>query len=143
MTRPTIQMPEIIHFETKLKVRITDINYGNHLGNDSLLSLIHEARMELFTKLGYTELSIEGTRLLISDMTVIYQSEVFYGEMLKIEISVCEFNKYGCNIYYRVENASDGRPVALARSGIIFKSLETQKVTGAPEKLKVCFEFNH
>lgn len=141
MTRLTIQMPEKIHFETVIKVRITDINYGKHLGNDSLLSLIHEARMEFLATLGYkTELGIDGTRLLISDMAVIYKSEVFYGEILKFEISVCDFNKYGCDIYYRVENASDKKPVALAKSGIIFKSLENEKVTGPPEKFRAYFE---
>ena len=30
-------------FATTINVRTTDLNYGGHLGNDRLLSLVHEA----------------------------------------------------------------------------------------------------
>ena len=30
-------------FRTELDVRITDINYGRHVGNDAMLGLLHEA----------------------------------------------------------------------------------------------------
>ena len=29
-----------------IPVRITDLNYGNHVGNDAFVSIIHEARMK-------------------------------------------------------------------------------------------------
>ena len=32
-------------FRTELDVRITDINYGRHVGNDAMLGLLHEARL--------------------------------------------------------------------------------------------------
>ena len=46
---PSIQK---IAFTTTLDVRISDINYGNHLGHDSLISLLHEARMRFLKQTG-------------------------------------------------------------------------------------------
>jgi hypothetical protein len=32
-------------FRTRLRVRVDDVHYGGHLGNDSVLTLCHEARL--------------------------------------------------------------------------------------------------
>jgi acyl-CoA thioesterase FadM len=42
-----IQGPEV--FRTRLRVRVDDVNYGGHLGNDAVLTLCHEARIRFFT----------------------------------------------------------------------------------------------
>lgn len=46
MARVHVQIPAHTHFEATVPVRVTDLNYGNHLGNDALLSIMHEARMQ-------------------------------------------------------------------------------------------------
>ena len=46
MERIKLNLPEQFLFSTNIAVRITDINYGGHVGNDSFLSLIHEARQQ-------------------------------------------------------------------------------------------------
>jgi acyl-CoA thioesterase FadM len=56
MARIKLQLPQQFIFSTLIPVRITDINYGNHVGNDAILSLLHEARMQFLNKAGYTEL---------------------------------------------------------------------------------------
>ncbi|WP_255669390.1 hypothetical protein [Myroides oncorhynchi] len=43
MARVKLNLPTEFIFETKIPVRITDLNYGNHLGNDKLLSISHAA----------------------------------------------------------------------------------------------------
>ncbi|RMF54479.1 MAG: thioesterase, partial [Calditrichaeota bacterium] len=43
MARLKLTLPEKFHFTTELSIRISDVNYANHLGNDAVLSLIHEA----------------------------------------------------------------------------------------------------
>ena len=63
MARIKLHMPETYLFSTNIDVRITDLNYGNHLANDSLLSIIHEARVRFLNHFGYTELDIEGIGL--------------------------------------------------------------------------------
>ena len=60
MPRIKIELPEIFIFKTEISIRITDINYGGHLGNDSLLSIIHEARVRFLKHLDYSESDVEG-----------------------------------------------------------------------------------
>jgi acyl-CoA thioesterase FadM len=57
-------MPATYTFSTELTIRITDLNYGGHVGNDSFLSLIQEARQQYLKKLGYGELDFEGSALI-------------------------------------------------------------------------------
>ena len=57
MARITIELPPAFYFSTDIMVRITDINYGGHVGNDTILSLIHEARMQFLNSLSYTEMN--------------------------------------------------------------------------------------
>ena len=60
MPRIKIALPDKYIFQTEIPVRITDINYRGHLGNDSLLSIFHEARIRLLKHLGYSESDIDG-----------------------------------------------------------------------------------
>ena len=43
MARIKVELPELFTFNTTIPIRITDLNYGNHVGNDTILSMIHEA----------------------------------------------------------------------------------------------------
>ena len=61
MARIKINIPPGFITTLSIPVRITDLNYGNHLGNDSLVSILHEARVQWLKLNGYTELDIEGT----------------------------------------------------------------------------------
>jgi len=55
MARISLTLPETFAWSTDLTVRIQDINYGNHVGNDAFVSLLHEARIRYFNQLGYSE----------------------------------------------------------------------------------------
>ncbi|MFL5774339.1 MAG: acyl-CoA thioesterase, partial [Flavisolibacter sp.] len=81
MPRLKIQLPDQFTFSTLIPVRITDLNYGNHVGNDSMLSILHEARMQFLAQFGYTELEIEGVGIIMSDVSIEFKTEVFYGDV--------------------------------------------------------------
>ncbi len=51
MSRLEIQLPEKFHFQTEIAVRVSDLNYGNHVGNDSVLTLMQEARTLFYRSL--------------------------------------------------------------------------------------------
>jgi 4-hydroxybenzoyl-CoA thioesterase len=67
MQRVTIDWPDPSGFITELEIRITDINYGGHLGNDRLLSLVHEARVQWLASHDWTELDVDGIGLIMTD----------------------------------------------------------------------------
>ncbi len=67
MARVKIDVPDEFSYTTHIPVRITDLNYGGHVGNDTILSLIHEARIQFLGHYGYGELNMEGVGLIMSD----------------------------------------------------------------------------
>ena len=77
MPRIKIEIPERFIYKTEIPIRITDINYGGHLGNDSLLSIIHEARVRFLKNLGYSEANVEGSGIIMIDSAIQYKSEGF------------------------------------------------------------------
>ena len=60
MNRLKINLPEIFLFSTTILIRVTDLNYGAHVGNDTVLSIIQEARQQYLLSKGYEELNIDG-----------------------------------------------------------------------------------
>ena len=57
MARIKIDLPSLFAFSTTLRVRVSDINYGGHLGNDALLSMLHDARLQYLQAMDYSELA--------------------------------------------------------------------------------------
>jgi YbgC/YbaW family acyl-CoA thioester hydrolase len=136
MTRIKIELPQKFIFKTEIAVRITDINYGGHLGNDSLLSIIHEARVRFLKHFDYSEADIEGIGIIMSDAAIQYKSESFYGDELMIEVTVTDFSKIGCDIVYRITKSNSQKEIALVKTGIIFYDYRNKKVVAVPDKFK-------
>ncbi|MEK6756777.1 MAG: thioesterase family protein, partial [Bacteroidota bacterium] len=82
MARVELELPERFHFSVEIPLRITDINYGGHLGNDALLSLLHEARVQFLRHHGFTEMNIDRRSIIMADAVILYKSEGFYGDVV-------------------------------------------------------------
>lgn len=142
MPRVEISFPEKSHFATELAVRIGDINYGNHLGHDRMITMMHEARLLFFQAMGYSEFDIEGVGTLIGDLAISYRNEAFYGDQLNFTISVQEISRKSCQFYYRIScagnDASERREpkiIALAKTGVVFFDYELRKTAAVPSAL--------
>ena len=139
MARIKLQLPDKFTFSTEIPVRISDINYGGHLGNDSVLSIIHEARLRFFKKYNYSEMDVEGVGIILSDSVIIYKNEGFYGDILIVEVTAGDFNNYGCDIFYKITNKKTGKEVARVKTGIVFFDYKNRKITQVPKKFKNLF----
>jgi YbgC/YbaW family acyl-CoA thioester hydrolase len=131
MSRIKLQTPEKYIFSTTIEVRITDLNYGNHLANDSLLSIIHEARVRFLNHYGFTEVDVEGVGIMMADSVIIYKSQSYYGDSLKIEIAVEDISKKSCDFYYRITKDND-KVVALCKTAIVFFDYQNQRPAQVP-----------
>jgi acyl-CoA thioester hydrolase len=136
MSRIKIELPEKFIFKTEIPIRITDINYGGHLGNDSLLSIIHEARLRFLKLLGYSESNVEENGIIMIDSAVQYKSEGFYGDELLVEIAVNDFTGIGCDFVYRLTNKNSNKEIAIAKTGIVFFNYEKRKTAPVPPQFK-------
>lgn len=139
MPRIKIEMPHTYLFSTTLPVRIGDINYGGHLGNDAVLGLIHEARLRFLNHYHYSEQDVEGFGLIMTDSAVIYKAEAFHGDLIQIEVTVGDYNKYGCDFYFLLSNKETAIEVAHAKTGIVFFDYEKRKVVSMPAAFKERF----
>ena len=142
MARVKLTLPKEFIHTVDIRVRISDINYGNHLGNDAVLSLIHEARLQCLKAYGFSEMDIGGRGLMLTDAVIVYKSQGFYGDLLRISIAVADFNKYGCDVFYKIERQDNGREVARAKTGIVFFDYQKQKITEVPEVFTATFKLN-
>lgn len=139
MARVKIDLPEnFFNISIKIPVRITDINYGNHVGNDSLVAIIHEARMQLLQYYGYTELDIEGIGLIMSELIVEFKNESFYKDVVEVKIGVGEISKVNFELFYKLIAERDNGSVLIAnaKTTMVCYNYDLKKIAAIPEKLK-------
>lgn len=132
MGRIQLSLPERFAYCHELTVRITDLNYGGHMGNERVLAYAQEARAGFLQAHGYSEMDVEGLGIIIADAAVIYRAEVFAGTLLRVHLGLDAFNKYGCDMVYRLENADDASEVARAKTGIVFFDYSVRRIARAP-----------
>lgn len=141
MARLQLDFPDD-HFvyTTPLTVRITDINAGNHLANDSMISMISEARARFLFQMGVPELSEDKTGIIVTDLATMYKNEAHARDQLLFEVGLMDFNKYGCDIIFRITRPADGRLIALAKSGFVFFNYDASKVVPMPSHVLNTFQ---
>lgn len=138
MARVKINLPASFHFSCQIPVRITDVNYGGHVGNDSVLGLIHEARMQFFKKSGYTELDFGGTGMIMADVAIEFKSELFYGDTITASIATGEISKIGFELFYKLEKETNSacQTVAIAKTGMICYDYDKKKIVQVPDEAR-------
>ncbi len=133
MPRISIDLPEQFAFATDLTIYVGHINYGSHLDNAMLISLVSEAQMRYFAALGYPEGRIDGLVTLIADAAVQYKSEAFRGEVMVVRMAAADFNPKGCDLVWCMTEKVSGREVARGKTGIVFFDLATRRLASMPE----------
>lgn len=136
MARLKLDLPSSFEFSTELRVRVTDLNYGGHLGNHAVLALIHEARVRWLAGHGMKEADVGGCGLIMVSAEIVFKAEAFLGELLTVEVAARELSKTGFDLYYRLSNKDLGREVARARTGMVFFDYHARKVCAAPRHWK-------
>jgi acyl-CoA thioester hydrolase len=136
MPRIKIEIPKKFIYKTEIPIRISDINYGGHLGNDSVLSLVHEARLQFLNHLDYSESNVEGVGIIMIDAAIQYKSEGFYGDKLLIEVAVTDFSSLGCDFVFKLKNKNSNKEIAHAKTGIVFFDYEKRKTVPVPGEFK-------
>lgn len=133
MARIKVELPEEFLFSTEIAIRIDDINYGGHLGNDALLSLLHEARIRFFEHFGFQELDIEGLGILIADVAIQYLAQGFRGDVLQVWVGLADIGRKGCDVVYLCKHLQTGQEIARAKTGIVFFDRQKQTVARIPQ----------
>lgn len=132
MARITLDFNGEIIFTAILEVRVSDINYGGHLGNDRLVAILQEARVKWLRSLGYSsELNIEKLGLIQADLCVQYKLESHLGDVLQVHLAITNISKVGFELNYQVLK-DDSIVVAIASSTLVFYDYSRSKVASIP-----------
>ncbi|MFM7838205.1 MAG: acyl-CoA thioesterase [Chitinophagaceae bacterium] len=134
MNKIQIELPETFHFSASLTVRIAEVNYGGHVGNDALLSLLHEARLQFLHHHHYEEMNVGGVGLIQVDVGVQYKAELFYADHLRIWVAAGSFSNTGFDLYYKVEKVKPDSTqlAAVAKTGMACLDYTTKKIKPLP-----------
>ncbi len=137
MNRIKINLPEHFSFSTHLQIRVTDLNYGGHVGNDTVLSLLQEARQQFLQSRGYAELQVEGYGLIMADAMVEYKKEMNHLDQIKIEIVASDFDKMGFDLYYKVAIQKNGEEflAVRAKTGMMLFDYQIGKKVSMTDKI--------
>ena len=135
MPRIKIDLPETFSFSTSLTVRVTDLNYGNHVGNDKVLSFLHEGRMRYLQSLGYSELNMDGVSLIMADVALVFKNEMYYGDELLISMRPEAFSRVGFDLMYKIEKKTELQLITtvMAKTAMICYDYGLKKVVALPE----------
>ena len=136
MPRTRIDLPDRFVFSTEMETRIYDVNYGGHLGHDSVLSLAHEARVRFLARHGYSEKEIDGAGLIMGDATIVYSSEAFHGDVIRISVGIGDHGASFFQLLYLLTSEKSGNEVARVKTSLVFFDYGKRKTARMPEEFR-------
>ena len=117
------------------RIRIDDINYGGHMGNDRALAFFNDARVRFLKYFGYDELNIgEDTGIIIYEAHVKYQKEVVLHDEIAIDVWVSETEGLKWTLSYRAVRLTDNQVVFSGTTKMLCFNYTTRKVVPVPEE---------
>jgi len=122
-------------FSTRFRVRIGDINYGGHLGNDKFLLLFHDARIEFLKSLGMAENDIgDGVGLIMSEAHVNFKAEVFLGDELTVQVRITDVQAVRFRMEYEITRGAD--PVATGYTQMVAFDYAHRRISKLPARFR-------
>lgn len=131
MARIKLSIPENAAFSIQIPVRISDLNYGNHLANHVFLEYMQEARMQYFGQWKWSEKNLAGVGVIMGDVAVVYKAECFYGDVLTISVVAADFGVRSFDLCYRMHN-QDMVLVCEAKTGMVCFDYNQRKTVAVP-----------
>ena len=138
MARVQIEAPQMWLFHTTLTVRVGDINYGGHLGNDRVLGLAHEARVRWLASHNFSEADVGGAGLIMADAALVFRQEAFLGDVLDVALGAAGVRRSSFDLVYLLTRLSDGAEIALVKTGMVCFDYTARKVVRLSEGLVRC-----
>lgn len=117
----------------RLEVRVGDINYGGHMGNDKALLVFHDARIRFLETLGFREGDIGGPGIIMRDAHVAYRKEVFLHDVLLADVGIDEVSNVSLNMIYTVRREKDDAVVFTGSTGLLAFDYDARRPVKIPE----------
>ncbi len=134
MERVKVQFKFTFSFHTIIPLRITDLNYGGHVGNDSFLSLAHEARAQFLHSFGVSEMNFYGTSLIMADCEIEFKTELRYPQEVRVSVAAGGVDRIGFDFYYLLETQSSNQWIVAGKikTGMVCYDYKSNKRGSVP-----------
>ncbi|MFM7646275.1 MAG: thioesterase family protein [Sphingomonadales bacterium] len=132
------KLPPRFSFVCEIPLRITDLNYGGHVGNDRVLALLQEARVQFLASKGYSELQIEEAGLILTKAELELRIELHYGNPITVYVEPENFTSKGFDLFYKLETIINGKSATavLAITTMVCYDYHNKKVISLPHQAK-------
>ena len=77
-------------FSIPMTVRITDLNYANHVGYQNFFSFFQEARIAYLKQFSYSEMDIEGYGMIVGEANCKYKRELYLSDAFQVSCAITE-----------------------------------------------------
>ena len=134
MPRVTLVEQSSYEYSHPLIVRTTDINSAGHLGNDAMLGLVQEARVN-FLKVLHFNTIVRGRQrvgLIIGDLAMNFKAEAFAFDQLSVDCQIDELREKSFRLFYRVRRGD--QLIALVETGMIAYDYLNKKAVELPSR---------
>jgi acyl-CoA thioesterase FadM len=136
MARVELDLPPSFLFTMDLPLRVSDMNYANHLGNERVLSLAQEVRVAWLAAFGLTELDVGGVGIILADAMVEYRAEGRQGMVLEAALGVGEVRSRSVELLYRFVDRASAQELARVKTGVLCFDYQSRKVVALTERLR-------
>lgn len=121
-------------FETTFQLGVADMNYGNHLGNDRVLTLAHETRIRFMAQYLETELTFCGSALIMADAAIQYKGQGFIGDLVQANLWLDDVTPYGFDFFIQLTKKDKDKVLEVARlkTAMLFFDYKQNKIAKTP-----------
>jgi acyl-CoA thioesterase FadM len=134
MPKKKLKKQNEYEFKYNITLKMRDINYGGHLGNDAVVSIAHEARIDLLNQMGLTELNLGNnkTGIIMSDLSVNYLGEGFMFDKITVFSHIDEISPASFRVFHNF--TKDDKTIALVETGLITFDYSEREISEVPEE---------
>lgn len=135
MPNPNINLDGELLYRCDMQVRVSDLNYGNHLSNDKILSYFHEIRVLWLASHHLSEKDVGGCGLIMTGASVKYLQQAFLHQSLDLSMAVKDIGKARFTLMYELKEANSNQVIAFGETLMGCFDYVRQKPSKAPQKL--------
>jgi len=118
-----------------LQVRVSDLNYGNHLGNDAILAYFHEIRVQWLSHNQLSEQDVGGCGLIMTGANIDYLQQGHLHQKLTLSLSVKNISKARFTLVYKLKVQQLGVLIATGETHMGCFDYQRQKAARMPQGL--------
>lgn len=133
MTRLELNIPEKILFETEFQIKLEDINFAKHMGNERILVHANTVRTAFYKHLDLLEGDWDnGHGTIVANHCIKYISEGFLDDRIVCKVGISELTSCSFDmVMYFVK--ANGKPLAIIRTGVVYFDYNERRIREIPK----------